>query len=190
VADGASAAAWEQLVAAHYAAAWGRAGEPTPFDGAKALNLPDDFTVLAYSPSNIRPFWTYATCGMSQAKDEHPVEAIMFAPYSAPGVVELLYAVAHFHRSSPGLKLGDTVNFGRPWMGPSACTFGLVSRPTLDGPHLGEGRLGGRSLTVYWLLPVTPAEVELLKAQGLPALEAAFEQAHLQFARPSRDSTV
>ena len=74
MADGASTAAWEQLVAAHYANAWGRTGEPTTFDGARALNLPPDFTVLAYSPSNIRPFWTYATCGMSQPADASPIQ--------------------------------------------------------------------------------------------------------------------
>jgi hypothetical protein len=190
MADGTGAAAWEQLVARHYAQSWGRGGSPQAFAGARALNLPDQFTVLAYAPSNLRPYWTYATCGMSQPADDAGVELFLFAPYSAPEVVELLYATAHYHRAGAALRHGQTVNFGRPWMGASACTFGLVSRPYVDGPGLETARLNGREVKVYWLLPVTPAEVAFGKANGLEALEAAFEAARLQFTRPGRDSAV
>jgi hypothetical protein len=127
---------------------------------------------------------------MSQAGDERPIELTMLAPYSAPGVVELLYAAAHFHRSGGGLSRGDTINFGRPWIGDSPCSHGLVSTPYVDGPVLGEALIDGQPVQVLWLLPVTPGEVAFLKQNGLAALEAAFDEAQLQFARPGRASVV
>ncbi|HET9161490.1 MAG TPA: suppressor of fused domain protein [Caulobacteraceae bacterium] len=190
MADGTSGAAWEQLVAQHYALVWGRTGGPQPFAGARALDLPAQFTVLAYAPSNIRPYWTYATCGMSQAFDERAVELFVFAPYSAPEVVELLYATAHYHRAGANLSPGDAVNFGRPWMGASACTFGLVSLPYLEGPQMETAHLAGRQVKVYWLVPVTASEVAFRKTHGLAALEAQFDRVRLQFARPGRDPVV
>jgi hypothetical protein len=190
MADGAPEPGWEQLVAAHYVEAWGRIGHPEPFAAGRALELPSDFAVLAYSPSNIRPYWTYATCGMSQAGDEKPLELFIFAPYRSPELVELLYATAHYHRAGAALDIGHTVNFGRPWMGVSPCTYGLVSLPYLDGPKLENAAIRGRSLRVLWLVPITAQERAFKIEHGLAALEAAFERAQLQFARPGRESVV
>lgn len=182
--------AWEQLVAAHYAQFWGPAGRPMPFAGARALDLPADFAVLGYPPSNLRPFWTYATCGMSQPTDLKAVELFMTAPYSAPEVVELLHATAHFHRAGAALAPGSTVNFGRPWMGASACSFGLVTLPYLDGPRLETATVGGRQAKVYWLLPITPQETAFMKAKGLAELEEAFRREPISFLDPRRPSAV
>jgi hypothetical protein len=190
MADGALDPKWEQLVAAHYVGAWGRSGKPQPFAAGRALQLPPDFTVLAFPPSNLRPYWTYATCGMSQAGDPAPLELFMFAPYASPDLVELLYATAHYHRIGGPLGLDQTINFGRPWMGQSACTYGLVSLPYLDGPKLENASIRGQTVKVLWLLPITPAERAFMVERGATALEAEFEKSGLQFVRPGRPSVV
>jgi hypothetical protein len=183
-------AAWEQLIAAHYARVWPAAGEPSSFPEAAALSLPERFTVLAHCPSNAREFWTYATCGMSQPGDVSPVELHMFAPYQAPELVELLHAVAHYHRNGPGLAAGDVVNFGRPWIAGSTCTFGLLSLPYLDGPKFAVGDIAGAAVRFCWLLPITPQEAALRKEKGLDALEAAFSARPFRFASVHRASMV
>lgn len=182
--------AWEQLVAAHYEKAWYGVGEPSSFDGARALNLPPHFTVLARCPSNAREFWTYATCGMSQPGDQRPIELHMFAPYRAPELVELLHAVAHYHRTGPGLVPGDVVNFGRPWIAGSACTVGLLSLPYLDGPRFAETEIAGEAVRFCWLLPITPEEDAFRRANGLDALEEAFGARSFRFATVRRPSMV
>lgn len=181
---------WESEIMTHYVRRWGGHGRPSAFPAGKALDLPAMFRVIAFPPSNVWPLWTYATCGMSQPHDARPVELFMMAPYSAPSLVELLYATAHFHRAGDGLVLDDTVNFGRSWVGSSACTHGLVSLPVLDGPALETATIQGRELKVYWLLPVTESEVAYKKAHGIRALEAAFDRVSLEFAVPGRASAV
>lgn len=190
MADGAMEPGWEQLIAAHYVNAWGRVGHPQPFAAGRALELPSDFTVLAYPPSNLRPYWTYATCGMSQAPDPRGLELFMFAPYRSPELVELLFATAHYHRTGAALDLGHTVNFGRPWVGASPCTHGLVSLPYLDGPKLEHAIIRNTPVRVLWLVPITPQERAFKIEHGLAALEVEFERAGLQFARPGRESVV
>lgn len=182
--------AWEQRVAAHYGQAWHGVGAPSEFSGVKALKLPENFTVLGYCPSNAREFWTYATCGMSQRDDAHPTELHIFAPYRAPELVELLFAVAHHHRNGAGLAHGDVVNFGRPWIGDSLCTFGLVSLPYLDGARLETADIEGRAVKFYWLLPITPAEAAFRKSHGLEALEDRFGAQPFRFATVRRASMV
>ena len=68
--------------------------------------------------------WTYATCGMSLPNDPEPLELHLFAPERNDEIVELLAALAHYHGTACFLGLGDTVNFGRPWMPGSACNYG------------------------------------------------------------------
>lgn len=134
--------------------------------------------------------WTYATSGMSAVSDENPLELHLFAPREDDQLVELLTAVCHFHRHESFLHLGDTVNFGRPWLDDSLCEFGLISLPYLDGPTLEWMEKDTFKVQFLWLIPITKAEREYKKRFGLEALEAKLEAASFDYLNPARPSAV
>ena len=134
--------------------------------------------------------WTYATCGMSLPGDHHPVELHLFSNIRSDTLVELLFTVAHFHRTGAKLDLWHTVNFGRPWLGTSACSFGLVSLPYLDGPDLENFECMGGSAKFFWLIPITKEELDLKKRGGVEALETQFEAACFDYSEPMRASVA
>ncbi len=133
----------------------------------------------------------FATKCLSQPSDGERVELHMLTDaQSAAGseVVELLTAVAHFHRHGEPLGLGHSVDFGRPWVGGSTCSFGLVSLPYPDGPALEW--MSEPRVRFLWRLPITRAEREFKKARGTEALEQRFEEAQLDVLDPRRASVV
>jgi hypothetical protein len=133
----------------------------------------------------------YATLGMSQPADQERLELHILTTAVSHihlELVELLAAVAHYHRTGHRLDVGHTVNFGRPWLNKSACTYGLVSLPYLDGPTLEWHTDPG--IRFLWLLPITEAEVRFKKQRGLEALEEIFEQHQLSYLDPARMSVV
>jgi hypothetical protein len=113
----------------------------------------------------------------------------MFSPEESTEVVELLAAVAHYHRTGRALGFGHTVNFGKPWIDVSECDHGLISLPYLDGPNMEDLRLSD-NLTVKfgWLIPITAAEVDYKKVHGLEALEQRLEDAAFNYLDPHRRS--
>lgn len=181
---------WTEAISAHYKRNWGELGEPCPFASGPIHELPQGFQVMSFPPRQGRSLWTYATYGMSRADDVEPLELHLFSPVADNGIVELLFAVAHFHRTGSKLNLWHTVNFGRPWLGNSLCTHGLVSLPYLDGPDLENlhGPLG--TIKFYWLIPITREELALKKKSGIEALEARFEEAAFDYSDPARKSVV
>jgi hypothetical protein len=150
------------------------------------------FEVGRFAPHGERRTWTYATIAMSNAADAEPLELHLLAPRATDEVVELLTVVAHYHRTGARLGLGHTVNFGRPWIAGSRCDHGLVSLPYLDGPTLEWCALSppAKRIRCLWLIPITAAEVAFKKANGLEALEEAFDRASLDYANVSRASVV
>jgi len=135
--------------------------------------------------------WTYATCGMSQPGDSVPIELHMFSAVQARGIVELLIATAHYHRTAKSLGLGHTINFGTPWSEGSKCEYGLVSLPYLDGPRLEKLDVDGKRIAdFYWLIPISKSEVEFKKRFGIEALEAKFDEPSFNYLDPLRRSTV
>jgi hypothetical protein len=86
------------------------------------------------------------------------------------------------------LGLGHTVNFGRPWLPGSRCSFGLVSIPYLDGPDLEVLRdpTSEREVLCLWLIPITAREVHFKKQRGLEALEDLFQTAGINYVDPHR----
>jgi hypothetical protein len=88
------------------------------------------------------------------------------------------------------LDLGHSVNFGRPWIAESDCSYGLISLPYLDGPMLETLTVESREIKFYWLVPVTFAEIAYKKAHGLEALEEAFDQAAFDYLDPQRRSVI
>ena len=132
-----------------------------------------------------------ATVGMSLVAEPDPIEIHVFArrdPLLFSSLVELLTIVAHFHRTGARLGLHHTVNFGRPWLPASSCTYGFVSLPYLDGQNL--ERSTAVSARCLWLIPITEAELALKRTDGVEALENAFERAEFNYLDPTRRSAV
>jgi hypothetical protein len=127
---------------------------------------------------------------MSEERDEAPLELHLLSPVATTEHVELLTAVAHYHRTGARLGLGHTVNFGRPWLPGSRCTHGLISLPYLDGPDLEILSVDGKTVRFLWLIPITKEEVEFKKKNGLEALEARLEEANFAYGDPKRPSVV
>lgn len=181
---------WRDAIERHYERVWVAKAVPCLFSSGPVHQLPRGFNIVKFPPNCTRDMWTFATCGMSQPEDAKAVELHMFSPHDAYDVVELLVITAHFHRTHSRLDLGHSVNFGRPWLPRSACNFGLVSLPYLDGPALENFDHGGVEASCYWLLPVTGSEIAFKKEVGLDALEERFEAAGLNYLDPHRDSVV
>ena len=127
---------------------------------------------------------------MSHPDDDQPLELHMFSAVEAPEHVELLSAVAHYHRTGAKLGLGHTVYFGRPWLPGSLCTHGLIALPYLDGPDLEILELDGTAVRFLWIIPITKKELEFKKERGLEALEARLEAANFDYLNPNRESVA
>lgn len=134
--------------------------------------------------------WTFATCGMAQPGDPRPIELHIFAMQDSFALVELLVVTAHCHRAGQSLGLGHSVNFGRPWLPHSNCSFGLISLPYLDGPALEHFASEGIEAKCYWLIPISASEVAFKRANGLEALEDRFEARSFDYLDPHRLSVA
>jgi hypothetical protein len=144
----------------HYHRVWGEHAYDASWRKDPAEELLPSFRVLVFEPTRERPLWVYATCGMSDAGDERAIELHLFSPLEYGGHIELLTAVAHYHRTGHPIDVGCTVYFGRGWMPESHLTYGLVSRPYRDGPSLECLSDADDNLlaSCYWLLPITKNE--------------------------------
>jgi hypothetical protein len=173
-------------ITAHYARRWPGPAEIARLRQGPIHELPVDFAVLVLPRS--RGVTAYATVGMSQPEDDERLELHLLARKREEGLVEIMTAIAHYHRTGARLGLGHTVSFGRPWLAGSACSHGLISLPYLDGPEL---EWLDEPLTRFlWLIPITERELAHKKAHGLESLEEALEAAGFDYLNPGRDSVV
>lgn len=140
--------------------------------------------MLRFSPEGKRQ-WRFATEGMHRGAS--PIELYIVSPTPDESLVELLTVIAHFNLTTP-LGLGHTVNFGRPWLPDSKCSFGLISLPYLDGPALENYDADGIKVRCLWLIPITPEERDFKKARGLEALEQIFQETKIAYSDPKRSS--
>lgn len=162
----------------------------TGFPASPHARLSPMFEVLSLPPGSGRDMWTYATVGMSEGM-RNPIELHMLSSRPSAEVPEVLATVASYHREIGGIGLGDTVYFGKPWIGESACEHGLLSLPHLDGPTTEIADLGnGARISCYWLLPITRSEVDFKKVNGLDALETLFEASGFDYLEPLRRPVV
>jgi hypothetical protein len=181
---------YQATLLAHYRAHWLILPTALRSTRPSVLHIAATFHVLEFPPSTHRAMWTYATCGMSSWHMDQPLELHLFAANQAPDLVDLLTAVAHYHQTAHALGLGHTVNFGVPWQPGSLCSYGLLSRPYLDGPTLETLHVAQRQVSCYWLIPIMSAERDFKRAAGLEALEELFDQPPLDYLAPLRPSVV
>lgn len=179
-------------IRSHYSKTWVSTPIIKRWAKGPVVELPPDFCVLEFAPRNSRQMWTYATCCMSTLLDEAPLELHLFSPSQADSHVERLTVIAHFHRTRTQLGIGDTVNFGRPWLANSICDYGLISLPYLDGTGIEEchSQVGGKLVRCLWLIPITKSERDYKAVHGLEALEFQLEQTKFDYLNPLRASVV
>jgi len=181
---------YSTAITGHYIKQWGI--EPSVLvPRPSAINqVRLDFRVLEFPPSDTRDMWTYATCGMSSFEVERPIEIHVFSSERTIELVDILTAIAHYHQTEQALDLGHTVNFGIPWKNSSLCTYGLISLPYLDGPDLEILDHHNHEVRFYWLLPITKAERDFKKMNGIEALEQLFDEYPPDYIDPNRPSVV
>jgi hypothetical protein len=180
---------YTEQIEEHYSAIWSPPVARIRWDKGPTGDLPEEFKVIVVQRS--ADTTAYATLCMSQPEDDERIELHLLTRRSEQvrdELVELLTAVAQYHRTGQRLGPGHSVNFGRPWLEGSACTHGLISLPYLDGPAL--ERLDAPSVRFLWLIPVTEDEVSFKKRNGLEALEQRFEDMPFDYLDPLRVSVV
>jgi len=175
-------------IEAHYARNWVSTGVPCLFNKGPVADLPPDFAVLKFPPREQRQMWTFATRCLGQDSDREPIELHCFSATDAAPLVEMLYTVAHFHRTVTNLCLGHTVNIGKGWWEGSPLKYGLISLPYLDGPAL--ECMEGHARRFLWFIPLLEREVEFKRCMGFEALEQALERQGFDYLDPFRASVV
>jgi hypothetical protein len=151
------------------------------------------FRVRRIAPAERRDPWVYVTVGAweATADDVHGTEFFLLSPTEDPRHVELLAMVANLHADARyRLRVGSTVNIGRPWMDGSAADHLLVSLPYPYGPALETCELGERHVRFLWLVPITAAEAGLVRSRGMDALESMLEKSNADVLSPKRRSLV
>jgi hypothetical protein len=145
--------------------------------------------VAEFVPGPKTRLWVYASVGAWEARPDRMLEFLIIAPESDLRHVELLAMTAGYHRDH---KLGwaHTFPIGESWLPGSNCDSILVSLPYPFGPDLEICQLPEGHIQYLWLLPITGAEREFFKREGLEALEQRFDDCALEYWKPLRDSVV
>ena len=176
----------------HYEKVWRQRANYRRLLRGVGHHLPREFKVLEFEPGGRRDVWTYATCGMSPATDRTRTEVHLFSPRESIETVEILYEISHFHRHSHRLGPGHSINLGRGWMDRSRCSWGLVAKPFLDGPHLERFAIpeSEKATLCLWLIPITRRERDFKVEFGVDALTTVFKEKGVNFLDPKRSSAV
>ncbi|MGH2943422.1 MAG: suppressor of fused domain protein, partial [Solirubrobacteraceae bacterium] len=135
---------------------------------AVAERLPG-FSVRRIAPEHPGKPWVYATCGAAQAaaEGEEGAEYVLLAPVADPVLVEMLAALATVNADAPrGLGVGSLVALGRPWTDASQADHLFVLPPYPFGPGFEACEADGRRVVVLWLVPITAAEAQYVRARG------------------------
>jgi len=162
------------------------------WDIGPILSVNPHLRVLRVAPRSAGGVWTYVSIGgwAATADRADGIEFVLSTPTDATArAAELLAMTVHYHQGGT-LGLGHTVPIGHPWLRGSGCDHLLVSLPYPFGPELEHRDLGDRHVRFRWLLPITKAERDYKQANGLEALERAFDAAALKYWDVGRNSVV
>jgi hypothetical protein len=160
--------------------------------GPIASSLPR-FRVRRIAPVVPTDPWVYVTVGAWEAtsSDVPGSEFFLLSPVENPLHVELLAMVANLHADARyRLRVGSTINIGRPWLDASQADHLLVSLPYPYGPALERCELGERHLRLLWLVPITGTEADLVRGEGLEALESLLDGPEVDVLAPTRRSVA
>ena len=177
-----------ELLKQHLEANWGKSVNTTSQISDPLRKMPAGFSVLEFPPSEKHNFWIYSTLGMSTDYPVNLIELHIFSLRQDSTLVELLTVTASFHQNDAPLGLHHTVNFGRPWQGDSACSFGFISLPYLDGEDLEIFNFEDNQLHNLWLLPITESERIYKTENGWDELEQRSEDCKFDYLNSHRAS--
>lgn len=149
------------------------------------------FRVLRIAPVVKSGVWVYVSVGAWAATEDqgYGLEFIIAMSAPDPRAIELLAMTVYYHRGGT-LGLGHTLPIGEPWLPGSRCDHYLVSLPYPWGPELQTCHVGDRHVDFLWMLPITKEERDFKSANGLEALESLFDEHHLKYWNPRRNSVV
>lgn len=179
-----------ELLKQHLETNWGKSADTKDQILDPLKKMSEGFSVLTFPPSEKHDFWIYSTLGMSTDNSANLIELHVFSNRQDLTLIELLTITASFHRNDAPLGLHHTVNFGRPWQDDSACSFGFISLPYMDGEDLEIFNFEGGHLHNLWLLPITESERDYKSENGWDELEQRFEDGGLDYLNPERASCV
>jgi hypothetical protein len=150
-----------------------------------------NFRVACIHPQSDDEPWAYLSIGGFELSHERScgLEFLLLARDKSEHLAQTLALVASLHSQAP-LRQGSVVDLQDPWIRGSEHRHLLVTLPYPYGPGLEYCTAGLYSLRILWLLPITQSEFELLKQDGVEALEAHFEQEGIDFLDPTRASVV
>ena len=179
----------------HYEAFWGadRIKEVHWTPERLGTRLPD-LHLATIRPSTLDNMWTFATIGAWRAtrEESHGLEFVAVSHGHSSAVMQLLGMVAYYHAGPPENRLGvgHLVPIGEEWVKGSKLESVLLALPYLWGPKLEDCLLPQQHVRVLWAVPITAAEHEFAREQGVEALEARFEEVQLNYLDPFRQSAV
>jgi hypothetical protein len=177
---------FEECAEAHFVSYWQAVPYTLRLRVGRFYELPPWFRVLEFQREQT---WCYATVGMSNGEPDG-IEAFMIMPEQNPRGVEFLYFLAHFHRTGARLGLGHTVNFGMAIWPESNLDHGFLSFPYTEVPGFESFTCDNARTALAWVIPITSAEREYKKKNGVEALEEVFENRRLDYLDPARASLV
>jgi hypothetical protein len=155
------------------------------------IKLAPSFRVLRFAPGTRTGLWSYISLGASLLSQPNTkrLEFVLMTEESTPRAVELVTMVAHYHHD---LSLGmfHSMPIGEPWLDGATCDHFLISLPYPFGEELEVFEHGGQTVQTLWLLPITKAELEFKKTNGVDALEELFEKTVIEYWRIDRESAV
>ena len=159
-------------------------------DPMVAERLPE-LRVARMAPGGPSEPWVHVTVGAFEitAAGGKGWEFMLLGGDSRPAHVDTLGLVVRRHLLSP-IDVGDVVSLGRPWADDSRCDHLLACPPYPYNVSLERCETADGPIRVVWMVPVTPEEVGLLRAEGAEALERCLQEAGVDFLSPGRPSTV
>ncbi len=173
----------------HYEAFFDRDGEELVWPAGPAAHRLGAFRVLEIPPGERTQLWTYASIGAFALREPRH-ELLLLVAERTGRAVELVTIAAAYHQAR-GLRAGERIALGEPWLEGASCDALLASEPTPFGPALDRAPVGARAAArVLWLLPITPAERRFAAEHGAAELEQRFDDAPPEYWRRDRASIV
>jgi hypothetical protein len=169
-----------QKLRSHYESVWGKLCYEMRWSQGPVSQLPEGFHTEVFQKDKTTK--VIVTSGLSLGNAEHPIELCMYFPSGFSNEArlgEILTITAHYHLTGGNLGVGDSVNWGEPIIPGSQCAWGYLSWPYLEGKVLGD--INFNKAKVFWLVPLTEAELAFKKAEGVEALEVVFEGQGLNY---------
>jgi hypothetical protein len=153
------------------------------------------FRVFRIHPAHPGDWWVYVTSGCWAATQEygHGAEFFLAAPRDDWQNLESVTVNAYYHcgPAHQRLDVGHTVPIGSPWLDDSACDHYLISLPYPYEPDFEVCKWDGDAhARILWLLPITKAEKDFRREEGLEALESLFDERGIDPVDPQRTSVV